>query len=1054
MTLHLRAFLTLLFLSAAQYAFAQRTVTGKITSSDDNSGIPATIRVIGSDPIIGANADIEGNFTINVPADDSRLLITSIGYKPKEVLVGTQSALTILLGADVTTLNETVITGYTSQERKDVAGSIAKIEGSALKNNSVSSFDQALQGRAPGLQVTQGAGTPGSSVRIRVRGQGAISGGGDPLIVIDGVPMSETRDFSDRGSNVNAVNTNVLSQINPGDIESIEVLKDASSAAIYGARGANGVVLITTKRGKAGKTSFDLNYYTGVSTPTNRLKFLNGPEWLQLFNEAKVNDGGRPLAPNETFTISGIPITPNSIGNTNWLDDVFRAGRLHDVTVGSNGGTDKVRFYVGGNFRKEESFLKGGDFQRLSTRFNITNKATDRFEYGLQSSLNWTINNQVPTGFNNGGLGVAQSSSLPIWPINNPDGTFFGTQRGLQNTFFNSAAYRQNKYRTDAVRTFFNLNATYKITKDLSYKGLAGFDLFRQRESAYNSAVNRYYNGRPLAAFQEINVNATNFNTYHTLNYAHDFNEENYISLLAGAEANLYQQRNIGLFPASGAVGLIDSSLQAFNSSNMSFAPWAPDAAKQGAAVGGYNDITNFYRFISFFGQATYRYKNKYLLNASVRQDGSSRFGPGNRFAVFPSAGLGWIISQEDFLNQTSWLSLLKLRTSFGVFGSSDIQPFQWLGAYNSTGGYLGSAGYQPSTLPNPNLSWSQSQMMDASIDYGFLNNRIVGTMSVYRRISTDLLLSRPIQASATGDAYIPGDPSATFGVVVNENKLKVRDLGAELNILTRNLVSTAGGLSWTTEFNISSNQNRVVNVSGIPPDGFGSSPGDARVVQGYPIGISYLAEYAGVDPLTGRELIYDIKTREKIPVSADNVQPNRVPLGSPFPKFYGGLNNTLSIAGFDLSFLFSYSFGSTIYDDGGKYQQGGRLSTWNQRKEILDRWQKPGDITEVPKLTLNTGYVDKNNTSRFLYKNDYVRLRTIQIGYTLPKSMLSRLGVTALRVYVSGQNLLTFTNYKGWDPEVTRYQFSRTDGNVAFASPYLPTPQARQITAGVNLSF
>lgn len=393
-------------------------------------------------------------------------------------------------------------------------------------------------------------------------------------------------------------------------------------------------------------------------------------------------------------------------------------------------------------------------------------------------------------------------------------------------------------------------------------------------------------------------------------------------------------------------------------------------------------------------------------------------------------------------------LNFLKLRGSYGLTGSSNIFPYQSKSFYGRYGNYLGATGQSPSNLPNPDLSWQQTIQTDLSVEFGLLNNRVSGTLSVYQNQSSKILLDRPVPASATG--YLPV-------VTINTGDVRVRDRGIELSLNTRNLT---GPFTWTTDFNISHNNNVVTSAGGILPDGFGAAEGDTRVIEGYATGISYLPIYAGVDPTTGKELIYDL-AGSKILATATSVPLNRVAAGHPFPNYYGGITNTLTYKGVDLNFLFSFSQGAQIYDDGAKRQIGGFINQWQQRVEVLDRWQKPGDITNVPKATLVDGSGNWNNTTRWLYDASYLRLRTATIGYTIPVALTQRFKVNSLRLFAQGQNLLLFTPYKGWDPETTRYynnnardNKANSQGNIAFAAPYLPNPQARTITFGINMTL
>jgi TonB-linked SusC/RagA family outer membrane protein len=470
---------------------------------------------------------------------------------------------------------------------------------------------------------------------------------------------------------------------------------------------------------------------------------------------------------------------------------------------------------------------------------------------------------------------------------------------------------------------------------------------------------------------------------------------------------------------------------------------WAPGSTPAGSAVTGYNQ-RDAYRFLSFFARANYKLNDKYLVGASFRADGSSRFGSDHQFGYFPALSAGWILSEEKFLQDSKSISFLKLRASYGYTGNSEIGNFRYLGTFSSTGGYNNFPGITPTRLPNPDISWEKARQLDIGIDFGLLKGKLSGSLGFYRKISTDVLLDKPAPTSSTG----------LGSILVNAEDVVVRNLGAEFELTAK--IIAKKNFTWTADFNISTNQNRVLETGNVPPDGFGAAEGDTRVVKGYPIGISYLAKSAGVNPLTGNEMIFALDGHVFDALTQSDITSNRQPLGKPFPDFTGGLNNSLTWKNFELSFLFYFSQGNKIYDDGAKRQMGGFIGTWNQRTEALSRWQKPGDITNIPKLTITGSSFagSDRNTSRFLFDASFIRLRSLNFGYNLPVSVIRKAGLSAAKLFINGSNLLTITKYKGWDPEVVRYNFTAAQSNISFDAPYLPTPQAKTIVVGINLSF
>jgi TonB-linked SusC/RagA family outer membrane protein len=1039
--MYVKKLLILLWIVGSCFSgFAQsQQLNGTVTSTDDNQPLQnVTVSVKGTSTKAVTNN--VGKFSISANKG-AELIFTLIGYESKTVTVSGAKDLAISLNFKTNDLGQVVVVGYGTSNKRDLIGSITKVDYEKRVNTTVTpSLEYGLQGRAPGVQIIASNAVPGSAVRVRVRGQNSFTGSGDPLYVLDGVPIY-SGDLSSGDGNVNTVrasNSNVLSTINPADIESIEVLKDAAAAAIYGARGANGVIVISTKRGKAGKTLFNVGYSVGQSEATNRLELISAQDWWTLYNEARVNDGDPARDPSVPLTINGGTFIYNDIKNVNtdWIDESLRTGITRDATVSARGGNEKTQFFVGGGYKIQDGILKGNSYERINGRVNIDNQATKNFKFGIQSNVSYNNNIQVPTSFG-GGVGAGQSTALRLFPITNPDGSFYGTQ--FQNTSMNPVARLLNKYSTKSTRFINNLYTDFKINSALSFRAEYGLDLLNQFEERYDNKVNRYFGTAGLAARWERRVNVTNMNGNAYFTFKKVFQEKHDLTVTAGSSIQNSNTKAIGFNPSAGGVGYVNDYFDQ-TTSGMGY---APGAVPTGPAISGYNE-RDTYRFVSFFARANYKLKDKYLFGASLRADGSSRFGSNNQFGYFPAVSAGWILSEEKFLKESKSISFLKLRTSFGYTGNSEIGNFRYLGSFSSTGGYNGFTGITPTRLPNPDISWEKAQQFDLGLDYGLFNGRISGSIGAYRKISTDVLLDKPAPISATG----------LGSLLFNAKDVVVRNMGIEFE-LTANIIKKKD-FSWTSELNVSTNQNKVLETGNVPPDGFGAAAGDTRVVKGYPIGISFTAKSAGVNPLTGNEQIYKLDGTIIDALTQADITNNRQPLGKPFPDYTGGFNNIVTYKNIELSFLFSFSQGNTIYDDGAKRQIGGFISTWNQRTEVLDRWQKPGDITNVPKLTIrNSSFTGSDrNTSRFIYDDSFVRLRSVNLAYSLPAAFLKRAKISSAKVFFNGANLLTFTKYKGWDPEVIRYSFSSGEANIASDAPYLPTPQAKTFVFGINIGI
>ncbi|NOS57554.1 MAG: TonB-dependent receptor [Cyclobacteriaceae bacterium] len=1043
----------------------ERTVTGKVTSSDDGSPIPG-VNILEKGTQNGTVSDSDGNFIISL-SKEATLVFSFVGFKTKDVVVTTQSSVSVQLESDIQALSEVVVVGYGTQQKAEITGSISSVKGGEIQNISVSSFDAALQGRVAGAQITQSSGIPGSAVRLRIRGQSSVSGNSEPLYVVDGVPIT-SGDFSKRDGSANGINGNVLADINPNDIESMEVLKDAAAAAIYGSRAANGVVLITTKRGKSGKTVFNAGYYAGTNEVTRKLNFINSTEWLALMDEASRNSSGFPISPNYNLGRGLTPSTAVAGGaNTNWRDQILRTGSVQEASVSASGGSEKTRFYVGGTYRKDESYFIGNSFERVNARINVDHNATDKLTIGTQTAISSTTNNQVPNVW-----GTAQSSALPIFPIRNQDGTYFGnTLAQGQNTGANPVAQLENKFKTDGFRLFNNVYLNYKITNDLVFRTEFGLDVLNQFDEIYTSYHNRFLfpldyspvstGGQPIAlprvnagGFEERRLNVVNWNSNNILTYSKTFGNHK-VEALVGFAAQKSSQRTTGAY-TNGNAGFRDNyftntvdGLQIFDRNLVNNYP----------VMGGYNaDVDNVYSFISYFSRINYVNNGKYLASVSVRSDGSSRFGSNNKFGFFPAVSAGWILTKEDFIKSISWISFLKAKASFGITGNAEIGNFGYLATYGGSGGYLGQSGLAAQRIANPDLRWEKNNQFDVGFEFGLFDEKITGSIGYYSKISKDLLFVEPIQSS-TG-----------FTGVLKNTGIEIQNSGIELNLTSRNI--TSGNFSWTTDLNISSNQNEVLSTGGLPIEAFASGLGESRLIAGYPVGQGFMMKSAGVDPADGREQFFD-NEGNKLKLTIENTD-YRKPVGKPFPDFFGGINNSVKYKGIELNFLFTFQSGNTIFDNEAKFQIGD-IANNNQRREVLNRWQSPetpGD-GKTPGLFLSgAGSGRALNSDRFMYDASFLRLRTVTLSYTLPQSIVSKARLNMVRFFVSGQNLLLFTKFPGWDPEFVNTsnvgntgQFFSPFGssgqvsqfqqaNITFNAAQNPFPQTRTFTAGVNISF
>jgi TonB-dependent starch-binding outer membrane protein SusC len=1033
---------TCCILLSAQLLQAQDlSISGKVTDQKNEPVIGAAVAVDGTTK--GVSTDLDGNYKLSgLEAKRLVVVVSGIGYKrirrTIDLSSGQSQTIDFVIEEDALQLDQVVVVGYGLEQKRDVTGSIATIKAKDLNSTLQPSIDQAIQGRASGVQVVSASGVAGAPVKINIRGTNSISAGSEPLYVIDGIPMT-TGNFGPPEGQLGLGN-NAMADINPNDIESIEILKDAAATSIYGSRGANGVILITTKKGKAGKTKFNFDYSTGIINPTNRLEFLSAQEHLELRDRASIAQNGDPERKDATVGFwNNRPFTRAqadsfaALGGSDWISTAIRRGALHVANLSASGGNDKTTYYIGGSYRNEKGFLVGNDFERMNARFNIDNQANDKLKLGVSSNFAYTINQRVPIG-DAGGLGAAQQR-LPYIPILNPDGSY-------NNPYENPAWQLETRNFTGkTVRNISTANAALTILPGLTLSSNFGIDLLNQWESEFNFR-NTQDTGSVSTAWDR-RTNVFNWSNNNVLQYNYRMNEIHQFGILAGTEVQRSNTRGVGL--------------QGIGFSN-------DDLREPGNALSltGYNYATEF-SFSSVFSRANYKLKDRYIAEVSFRRDGSSRFGPDNRFGNFWSTSAAWIISEEEFIKNISAISFLKLRSGFGQSGNASIGDFAWRGVYSSTLGYGGNLGIVPSSLENRNLTWEKSDQFDVNLDVAFFKNRVALSATYFNKTSRDLLM------------YVNIPTSSGFGAVL-QNIGKLNNNGWEFNLNTKNI---EGKFSWYTDFNISFIRNKVLDAAGLPPDAFESGqPGEGRVIEGYPVGQAFVVKWAGVQKEDGEILLYNADGSARLDGAGNqrtalvkagtelfydrygnimtwanptgNFYDNRVAAGNPIPKFMGGITNTFSYAGFDLSILFSFMVGHTIYDDPAKNQIG----QWNiiaQRPEILDAWSEENTDGNVPALN---GYTSINS-DRFLYDASFVRLRSLTFGYTLPKSITDKWKMENVRFFVNGGNLLTWTRYPGWDPEVFRnVDPNSQQGNVSFAGPSLQTPQARTMSLGLRFNF
>ena len=1014
----------LLFFSGQVFG-QERVVTGKVTSQDDGTPVPG-VNVMVKGTTVGTASDSEGNYRISVSGDNVQLVFSFIGYQTTEVAVGARTTVDVQLPTDVQQLSEVVIVGYGTQIKQDLTGNIAQVKGETIRNLPVQTFEQSIQGRAAGVFVETGNGKLGQGVKMRIRGASSVSADNQPLYVVDGFIITSSNQSSTDGA------TNPLVDINPGDIESIEILKDASASAIYGARAANGVVIITTRRGKSGKTNFTINLFSGVSEETNRRDFLNTAQYVELLREGAKNVGASEaddfyigyIESRMTRAGAGNPASWNDPSSpdyvdTNWQNQVFRQGKFNQMDISASGGTDKTKVFASFSYSDQEGIIIGNALERLTGRVNVDHQATDKLTFGVNFSLSRTANKRLSDD-NEFSTPMQIVALMPMTPVIDPRTGLLsgaldintGAPNGNYPVYYNPLL--DDKYAERETVVFRNLGSAYgiyEITEGLTFRSDFGYDLLNQHEERYFGRETSRNTGFPNGYGADAWTQVFNYSVNNFFQYTKTFNDKHNFEAVLGMS---YQQSNRDF-----------SNLQGVNFPSNAY----KDLNAAASIILGDTRESRF-SFLSYFARANYKLNNKYLFSLSGRVDGSSRFGEGNRYGFFPAASAGWILTEESFMPEIAALEFLKLRASYGLTGNAEIANFASRGLYAGDAGYGSNGGQRPLQVPNENLKWEQTAQFDVGLDFGLFNNRINGEIDYYVKNTSDLLLEVNLPATAGYETQI-------------QNIGELKNNGFEIVINSENLV---GDFKWSTNFNYSRNRNEITNLQGQIIEGDFLS----RAVEGEPIGIFYGPHYAGVDPANG-DALYTIVNPDGTRTTTNNVNlATQMKVGDPNPDFIAGLNNTISYKGIDFSFLFQGVFGYDVYNGGGKFMAANGDFLDNQTIDQLRRWQNPGDITDVPQARL-FGANGTAESSRYVYEAGYLRLKTVTLGYNLPSSLISKAGFSKARVYVSAQNLMTFTNYDGWDPEVNADTYA---SNINQGIDFYSAPQPKTLTFGVNVSF
>lgn len=1028
---------------SCEVAMAQTAVQGRVTDDQGNALPSATVMTASGK---GVFTDLDGQYTLTVTEGEQTLTFSFIGYlntvKTVNVKSGETKTLNIRLREDAVLLNESVVVGYGVQRKKEVTGAISTIDSKEITAVQTPSFEAALQGQAAGVQVTQGSGMAGSGSIVRIRGLSSISAGGDPLYVIDGIPI--TQDYF-AGGNSGAMNRNPLASLNPNDIKDIQVLKDAAATGIYGSRGANGVILITTKRGVKKGIQVSYGSSIGYGEPTARANMMNTEEYLTIRQEAWENDGGTGYVWLPYLTTAGSSPEARKAAfesametNTDWFELFSRRAQKTQQNIGIRSGGEKWSMYNGVSYDKNESYAVGNSYTRTSARTNFDWTPNDKIKVLLSGSTSEGQNQRVRGGWS-GGIGAAMSTALPYMAPYVVDSTFdangslVSTDRNYElNRWFNPMAYQDLvEWRETERRQIATGQIVITPHKRLDIVMNGGYDNSKLENDSYeNSALDRT-NGFAYGNWSEYN--ARNYNVGANATFRAIDTDTTSLAILVGAEAQKFESDGFGF-------NLRDSDGPAYTVPALRDSLFGLHDSLYDAVSTVTNAYVNQFRtdgFASTFARVNYSLKDRYFFQATARVDGSSRFGQNNRFGFFPSAAAGWVISDEPSFNSEA-ISFLKFRTSWGRTGNASIDGFSRFALYNDqTQGatYAGDTIVFPTQPGNPDLRWETVETIDASLEMGLWKDRVSVELGVYNKMASDVLMNVELP-SHTGF----NNRSVNAGQVLNR--------GVELGITSNNLPSTSE-LQWKTTLNYAYNYNELVSTGDFTEDAISGGTNDSRAVTGAPLTTYFLVPFSHVDPESGLPVYIDINGNETFEYNLED----RQAVGDGLPDHVGGLRNEFTYRNWTLSTQFTGAFGAKIWDSSAKRQLG-VVTDWNMRTDLFDRWRQPGDIASFPRLTMDeTTYglpagFPWWNTSLFMYDASYIRLRNASISYRVPSSK----GDITLRL--SGNNLFVLTNFIGLDPELTRDFENRQDRNFSGGANYLTAPQERSVIFAINANF
>ena len=988
---------------------ASASVRGTVTDSASGRGVAgAQLTIVAGRVERRATTDEAGRYAVSgVPAGRIAIRVQRLGFAPPDrtltVGAGATGGADFALRALATTLSEVVTIGYGTSSRRTVSSAIATVDSTAIANVPVASVDNALQGKLPGVQIMQNSGEPGAGISVRVRGPASLNAGNQPLYVVDGVPVIQ-ESFDQLSQSGQAMTP--ISALNPDEIASIDVLKDAAAAAIYGSRGSNGVVLITTKRGAAGRTRFTVNAYGGTQRRERTIGLLDARQYVEVMNESAKNDGYDP----EDYDFEpGV----DDARSFDWQDAIFQRATVADAQLSLSGGSERTRFLAALGGFDQGGIIRGSRYQRQNARVNLDVTAGSRWTVLANVGLTREENRRVPGDQNLDGVLTNAVAMQPMRPV---FGDFFGFGGDAEGLRYSNpravATYNSNRFRTQ--RALGNLEARLVAHDRVRLTGRAGADLYDLNELAWSSPkVDQTYAASIGGVGRTGNTLASRYVLEGFANVDVLRGERQTLALVAGSSAE-WNRSTLDFLRGEG------------------FPTGFTGYVRNAATITSWDGAPTENTLVSVFGRANWSWGDRYLASVSLRTDGSSRFGADNRYGLFPAVSLGWALTEESFAAPLRALGTLKLRGSYGVTGNQGIGDFASRSLASGTP-YSGATGVAATQLGNPRLKWETTKELDVGLDYAIPGGRVSVIADWYDRRTSDLLVQRPIAA-------VSGYES------IWDNVGAIRNRGVDLGLRTVNLAPrTAGGIGWTSDLNVTFNRNRVTALYADRPLFYTvSSRITSAVAVGQPLGEFYLYRFLRVDPQTGNAVFAKTGGGE----TQDAGEASRDFSGSPQPRYFGGLTNTLTWRGFDLRAFLQVSQGGKVFNMMRIFTDDGGWSYDNKSTHVLRRWRKPGDVTDVPRMSYDGTSGADVISSRFVEDGSFVRLQDVTLGWRLPPRLAGAARLSEARLFVSGRNLRTWTDYSGYNPDVNS---GGATANVVMGVDYYAYPLPRTVTVGVS---